>query len=139
MSRHLKPIEVNGITPVQFIRHSCEELFCQEYWFKGEIIDAANIIFLKFVGKWYRLYFDCGIVFWRDETNALKSYYAEETHSQHLVLNLGLKYELLGKRLSAIELRPVLGGSEVTLYFECGAFVTFKNINDVTTISVFSG
>ena len=139
MSHHHEPLEVNGNTPLQFIGYNCEALFCQEYWFEGTIVDTASVTFLKFGGKWCRLYFDYGIVFWRDETNAPESYYAEETHSQHLVSNLGLKYELLGKHLSAIELRPVLGGSEVTLSFECGALITFRNINDVTTFSVFSG
>ena len=139
MSNQLEPLEVNGITPLQFIGKNCEALFCQEYWFEDVIIDTANVIFLKFGEEWKKLYFDCGIVFWRNETKIPESYHAEELHSQHLVSNIGLKYGLLSKRLSAIELRPVIGGSEVILSFECGALIVFRNINDVTTFTVFSG
>jgi hypothetical protein len=139
MSNYIEPLEVNGNTPLQFIGYNCEALFCQEYWFEGTIVDTANVTFLKFGGKWCRLYFDYGIVFWRNEINAPKSFQDEKLRSQYLVSNIGLKYELLGKCLSAIELRPVIGGSEVTLSFECGALIAFQNINDVTTISVFSG
>ena len=139
MSNHLEPLEVNGITPLQFIGKNCEALLCQEYWFEDVIIDTANVIFLKFGEEWKRLYFDCGIVFWRNENNTPESFHAEELHSQHLVSNIGLKYKLLGKCLSAIEMRSQAGGAEVTLSFECGTLIVFRNIYDVTSFTVFSG
>jgi hypothetical protein len=139
MINDLEPLELNGDIPMHFIGHSCESLLCQEYWYEGAIVEASNVAFLKFNGEWQRLYFDWGIVFWRNETKAPESFDAEELSAQFPVSDVGLKYGLLGKRLSAINLRSVKGGSEVALSFECGTSIVFRNTNDVTTFFVFAG
>jgi hypothetical protein len=52
-------LSVNGEWP-DLKTKIIEKLIAQEYWYKGKLDEAANVIWLKISGKWFRLYFDYG-------------------------------------------------------------------------------
>ena len=53
--------------PIPDVRHQvCNALLVQEYWYRGELVDEANVLFLRLDGdSWHRFFIDAGIVFWK--------------------------------------------------------------------------
>ena len=127
-------LSVNGEWP-DLKNKIIEKLIAQEYWYQGELDEAANVIWLKISGKWYRLYFDYGIVFWR-ESNEKPIYVKPETGEDYdYPLNdLTEKYNLSGKRIDSCEGSVITGGSQVVFKFENGQEIKFESINDSTSI-----
>ncbi|OHX35991.1 hypothetical protein BJL95_02825 [Methylomonas sp. LWB] len=133
---HMEPEElsVNGEWP-DLKTKVIEKLIAQEYWYQGKLEEAANVIWLKISGKWYRLYFDYGIVFWR-ESNETPHYVKPEASGDYdYPLNdLTEKCDLSGKAIESCEGSVITGGSQVVFKFENGKIIKFKNIDDFTSI-----
>ncbi|PPD04180.1 MAG: hypothetical protein CTY29_06665 [Methylobacter sp.] len=127
-------LSVNGEWP-DLKTKIIEKLIAQEYWYKGKLNEAANVIWLKISGKWFRLYFDYGIVFWR-ESNEEPHYVKPEANEDYdYPLNdLTEKYNLSGKAIESCEGSVISGGSQVVFKIENGKTIKFKNINDATSI-----
>src|SRR6516165_3282035 len=68
----LEELDINGDPPA-LAGLTCQELLVQQYWYSGRLEDEANVIFLKFGQRWYRLYFDSGIIFWRPQDSPPES------------------------------------------------------------------
>jgi hypothetical protein len=58
------PCAINGEEP-NVVGQVCTGFFLQHFYEDGQIVDQVNVAYLRFEAQWYRLYFECGTVFWR--------------------------------------------------------------------------
>lgn len=127
----LDPLDIDGVKP-KLKNATLEELFCHELWYNGELYEPANVIYLKINSKWLRHYFDCGIIFWRTDTEAPTNYKAKELNSYFHIVDLGKKYNVRGKEIDSYTHRAILDGAETEFVFKNSFKLTFFNINDIT-------
>lgn len=128
----LDPLSVNGEPPA-IVGLPCDELMVSEYWHQGELIEPANVVYLRFAGRWHRLYFDFGIVFWRPHEFAPDGADPSEENLAYPLIDLGQQMGVRGVILDRLEAEPIVGGSEVQFTFRNGVRLTFSNVADTTT------
>ena len=128
----LEPLDINGEQP-NLAGLSCAELLCQEFWCRGEICDRANGIYLKFGETWHRLYFDCGIVFWRPNDRRPEEWSADEEGWRYPLVDVAAKFSLKEEVLDRVETESIEGGSRVSLFFRIGSRLVFENVADRST------
>ena len=125
---------INGEWP-DVLNKKLDELIVQEYWYAGKQEEQANVVWLKINGAWLRLYFDSAIIFWRSSENE-PSYSApgpNESHNYPL-RNLGAELRVRDQTIVKCEPTVIVNGAQVTLSFGNGRKLTFKSVNDSTTI-----
>lgn len=125
-------LEIDGDWPA-LDGEQLEELLCSEIWYREELEEPANVIHLKIEGRWLRLYFDCGIIFWRTGHDGPKEYEMPECESRVKVVDVGRKYGLVNSLLESVTGRLTSDGSEVLFRFTNGRSITFSNVGDNTT------
>ena len=129
----VEPLEING-EPPQLNGLRCDALLCRECWHGGHLVEPANVAFLCFDGRWHRLYFDLGVVFWRDAEGGPEPFEAPEVDSIYPVVDVAKARGLLGVKLLGYRMEPWGAcGAKVTFDFESGARLTFRSVEDVTT------
>ena len=109
--------------------HKCEAFLCQQYWHEGQLVEEANVLFLKTDSNlWQRICFDSGVLFWREEKEA-SSPPSQGPHGYPLV-DLAAKYNLGGRRIERVwqSLVPMQG--ELGLSFEGDTQIILRNSND---------
>jgi len=133
----MDPLDING-EPPDLQGATLQELLVSSFWFAGELAEEANVVYLKADDVWHRLYFDCGIIFWRPETGPPESYdfrNDDGTLSDVRVVDLGRDRNLVvGSRIDAYTMEPVDGGSRVQFRMSDATCVGFENLNDNTRI-----
>ena len=121
---------IDGSWP-DFAGKTLERLIAQESWFEGELDDEANVVWMCVDGRWYKLYFDGDVVYWREVNDGPAS------NGESFPLNdLGEKHELAGLALDACHGDAVADHPAVSLAFAGGRTVTFRHRFDATTIEV---
>jgi hypothetical protein len=128
----LGSLSVNGEQP-PLVGLACEELLAAEYWHAGELVEPANVIYLRFGGAWHRLYFDCGIVFWRLYDRAPEGVSPGEKGFGCPLVDLGQRFGVQGVVVDRLAAAPIEGGSEVRFVFRNGMVVLFSCVADTTT------
>ena len=98
----------------------CEEVLCQEYWIHGELVEPANLIFIKFDDQWYRIYFDHGFIFWKTHEEKPFEWNAEELSAEYRLNNISEKLNIRGKTLVFIEINSIEEGNVINLSFQNG-------------------
>lgn len=126
-------LEIDGIPPV-LIGHTCEALICQQYWYKGELGDEADVVFLKVDGHWYQLYFDNGILFWRTRNEAPVPSAEDDGVFSFPLIDLGMEYGIQGGKISNSVCEEILQGAKVTIDFAQHGIVEIVNAGDKTSI-----
>ena len=127
-------VETNGETPrIEGLR--CEELFALEFWYAGSLEESAHQVFLKFAGRWHRLYFDYGTVFWRPSEGGPVGYCAEELESEFRVRDIGSSHSVKGTVLEEIQTAAILRASTVEFRFQSGRRVVIACIDDRSDIA----
>jgi hypothetical protein len=128
----LDPLTINGEQP-SLGGQPCEELLVSEYWHKGELVEPANVVYLRFGGAWHWLYFDSGIVFWRSHDRAPESVPPGEEDYAYPLVDLGRRFDIRGVILDRLEAAQIEGGSDVRFEFHSGVVVVFSCVSDTTT------
>jgi hypothetical protein len=124
-------LEVNGEWP-ELEGKALHTLICVEMLYDGKIAERANVNYLKFEDTWYRLYFDCGIIFWRKEKQEPIEFDATELNSSFRNVDIGKQLGLEGLTVTSIKANSFESGSEVIFIFEGGRHITFFDHNDVS-------
>lgn len=124
-------LEVNGIQP-PILGAVCEELIAVQLWSAGVLAEPVNVAYLKFDGAWYRLYFDHGIIFWRDGDSPPTAFSAPEIKADYKLDDLGDRHGLRGCGLISIACSPTANGSKVALVFSADRAITFECYDDRT-------
>ena len=129
----MEPLSING-DPPRLDGQRCDAILCQEYWHGGRLVEPANVAFLCFEGRWYRLYFDFGIVFWRNSEDGPEPFRAPEISSEYPVVDVAKKRGLRGLKLLGYRMEPLADcGARVTFEFDGGTRLAFRSVDDVTT------
>src|SRR5687768_16750327 len=110
----LEPLEING-EPPELAGLRCEELLCQEFWCRDERVDPANVSYLKCDGRWHRLYFDCGIIFWRTNEDRPEAWSAPEVDWVYPLVDVAERFSLKNAMVESVETESIEGGSRVSL------------------------
>jgi hypothetical protein len=129
--------EING-QPPELAGAICEELLCQQYWYRGEMKDGVNVLFLRFNGVWHRLYFEPGIIFWRICTAPPQSTEAADIDAKYPIVDLGTDLAVRGETLDHYDMKKIKGGSELQFVFTNGHIILIKNVNDRTSVFAFN-
>jgi len=134
----MEPVDINGVEPA-IVGDICEALVAVEYIHDGKLVEAANVVFLRFSNQWHRLYFDFGIVFWRTDPVGPKAFVAPEIDSEFRVVDLGERLNFRGRRLLEVTYAPLPNdGSAVGLRFDDKRTITFRSVDDITTYAITS-
>lgn len=123
-------LEINGIPP-RLTQRLCEELICQQYWYHGKLAQEVDVLFIKVNWRWYQLYFDAGIVFWRTQQEApTPVMQMAGSPFAYPLIDIGEKYEVKDSFISDCITEPLAEGARVTLVFEeKGSLIITHNEN----------
>ena len=97
------------------------------------LVEPASVVFLCFEERWYRLYFDGCIIYWRTATGEPEPFEAPELDSAYPVVDVAQERNLRGKRLVAYRMEPLGDGVKVTFAFENGSRLAFRDDGSRTT------
>jgi hypothetical protein len=135
----VEELDVVGTWP-RFAGKTMNQMFAQESWFDGELDDEANVVWLQVDGAWNRLYFDSEIVYWKTESSGpppMPS--APENAGGFALSDLGVKHGVAGQPIASVDGAWVENASEVSLRFDGGATLTFRNRFDTTRVRLTQG
>lgn len=131
----VKDLDVVGTWP-DFAGKVLDQLIAQEAWFAGECDDEANVVWLRVDGAWHKLYFDGDAVFWAPTPEGPAQPTDPQGTPDFPLNDLGTGHNLHGQRIAEIAGNWVDEGSEVSLRFDGGQALTFRNRFDTTSVIV---
>ncbi|GEM_PF-1089384 len=129
-------IDING-NPPELRGAKVDELLLQTFWYDGHLEDEANVVYLQTDKSWHRLYFDCGIIFWRPDMEGPKAFHYKNDDgslSDFKITDFGRDHGLIGKRIEDYSMEPIHGGSRVRFKMQDGYEFGFENVDDVSRI-----
>lgn len=129
-------LEVNGEWP-KLDNCVLEEIICVETWPKESLSGEVNSIYLKVDGVWYRLYFDCCIVFWRKNVDVPKEYDMRELDMSFKLVDLGKEYSLTSKNIKSMHGSGIENQSKVTIELADKKTIQFSCEGDVVAYKIF--
>lgn len=132
-------LEINGIQP-RLEGHVCDELICQQYWYNGKMADEVDVLFVKADGRSHQLYFDNGVVFWRNQQENPKKVKQQPGDAfSYPLVNIGEKYQLQNRLITALNVEPLPQGAKVTLEFENGGILVIYHQENRSEIRLVKG
>ena len=126
--------ELNGEWP-DLEGKTLQGLFAQECWYQKDLEEEANVVLIKVEESWHHLYFDMGTLFCRmtqDEPHEGKP--EDGTEISYHLRDLGAELHLVGRLIQSCTARTIPGGSELKLGFEGGKEISFKNVDNMTSV-----
>lgn len=130
-----QPLEINGIPPA-LAGQTCDGLIRQSYVYRGKLSAPAHTIYLLFAGTWHRLYFDCGIVFWRIQETRPEAWSVKEKGWDYPHSDLGIEAGVTGVRLDGYDMEPTRYGSKVCFRFANGRRIIIEDASDQTSYEI---
>jgi hypothetical protein len=127
-------VEVNGREP-EIVGRACEGMVAIEHSYAGTLVEPANVVFLRFAGRWHRLYFDYATVFWREDSDGPQGFTAEELEASFRPVDLGGVFGVQDAVLKEVTYVALKSGAAVHLRFTNGKLVRFECKDDVTGYS----
>ena len=128
-------LDIHGEPPA-LAGEICEAFLCEQFWYEGVLEAPANVTHLCFGGRWYRLYFDWGIIFWRPADASPASWAIPEEGFEYPLVDVGAESGVLGARLAEYRMEPAERGSRVTFLFDNGRRVVLEDSEDRTEYRV---
>jgi len=111
-------LDINGIPP-RLNNQICEALICQQYWYQHKLVQEVDALFIKVNGRWHELYFDNGIVFWRDMPKAPTAFvHQQDDPFEYRLVDIGQQYGVNDCVIRDCAPEPLVDGVRVTLVFE---------------------
>jgi hypothetical protein len=112
----------------------CEALLLQAHYYRGQLVNEANVLFLRLAGGgWQRIFIEAGVVFWHT-VDALDSPDGDRHH--YTVTDLGAAHGLVGKRLVGLTTADVPSGGELRLLFAGDMRVAFRHVDGRSRVVV---
>jgi len=121
-------------SPPALAARTCDELICEQYWYRGRLEAPFNVIHLRFASEWHRLTFKNKVVLWRVGSARPEPYAMPEIEAEIRLDNLGARLGLAGRTLTSYEIRGVPGGAEAEFRFGGGPALVFRNVADQTAL-----
>jgi hypothetical protein len=113
-----------------------QSLLCQAYWYNDHLEAPAKIVFLQINDLWHRLYFDCGVIFWRDDgSDGLIFEDGRTDNGEFRTIDLADRFSLRGRTITDCVSETVNeDDAKVTFHLAGGGTLAFVDINDRTEI-----
>jgi hypothetical protein len=113
---------------------TCRSLIVQEYWYEGELVSEANVLFLQLDEGWHRFFIDAGVVFWQ----AVAGPEAPPDSGLHRYrhTDFGSRHDLVGRKLERVCTADLPDGGEIQIAFEGGRRLVLQNVNDESSLVV---
>lgn len=113
-------LDINGIQP-KLEGHVCEALICQQYWYNGKRENEVDVLYIKADGRSYQLYFENGVVFWRNQQEIPHAFEQEPgSPLSYPLVDLGEKYKLKDRLIIDVKFEPLPDGVKASMEFENG-------------------
>ena len=111
----------------------CSSLLVQQYWCRDELIDGANVLFLK-LGKetWHRFFIDAGVVFW--STVEAPACADDDGDHRYRLVDIGASEGLVGKQLRGVTTVDLAGGGELHLAFDNASTLVIRDQDDLSEL-----
>lgn len=127
-------LEIDGIPP-RLAGQFCEGLLCQEYRKQGRQQQEVDALLIRVNGRWHHLYFDCGIVFWRQLDHPPESVTAQPGDPFTFpLLDIAEKYGLRDQLIASCDTEPLPDGAEVRLAFAGRGELVVRHIDNRNTL-----
>ena len=111
----------------------CNALFVQAYYYRGQLVSAANALFLQLGDAgWHRIFIDGGIVFWQ-RVDGLDS--PDQDRHHYTLTDLGALHGYAGMRVTSVANADLPGGGELRLIFEGAPALVYRNIGGASQLS----
>ena len=116
---------INGEEP-QLVGARCTGFVLQHCFENDRITDQVNVAHLRFGDQWYRLYFECGNIFWRASSAPERAQNADLAYG--LLLNdLTCIEGIVGHTVEEVNYEASESGDvAVRVRFSTGKVLTFK-------------
>jgi hypothetical protein len=112
----------------------CEALLVQAHYYRGQLVNEANALFLRFGDRrWHRVFIQAGVVFWQ-VVDTLDS--PDQDRHHYTLTDLGAAHGCAGKRLRAVRTADLPDGGEVRLVFDDGPTVVLHDAGDRSRVVV---
>lgn len=127
-------LESSGIPP-KLSGQECQELICQQYWYRGKLEKEMDMLFIKVNDRWHLLYFENGVIYWRlQEEEPAPFEEKEEDLFKYPHIDLAAKYDFKGNLMEDCESQAMPDGARVIITFEQSDKLIVSCINDQTRI-----
>ena len=132
-------LEINGIQP-KLEGHVCDELICQQYWYNGKMADEVDVLFIKADGRNHQMYFENGVVFWRNQHDIPKSFKQKSGDAfAYPLVDIGEKCQLKNRLITGLLVEPMPEGAKVTFEFEKGGVLVIYHLGNRSEIRLIRG
>ena len=116
---------------------TCSRLVVQEAWYRGELVEPANLLFLQVDGsRWIRCFIDAGFFGWRAAEAPVQISAAEAAPEfEYPLVDLTARLRAIGSQVRDVTLteRP-LSGADLEICFDGGGVLRLRNADDVTRL-----
>ena len=130
-------LDIDGTFPL-LIGEVIDSMICEQFWYNDVLEDSANVIHLLINKNWHRLYFDCGIVFWRkDSTQPKRVEYTDDEgfKVEYKLHDLLKELNLKSPVVSSVLAKDIKGGCMVEFLLNQSVVIKFQNIHDTSSYS----
>jgi hypothetical protein len=114
----------------------CEGLICEGFECEGELIQMANVTYLKFDGTWHRLCFDPGTVHWRTWPKDPEPWAVGEEGWNYPHVDVAVAAELVGVRLKSYKTLDTERGVSALFEFENSRKLLINDVDGCTSYEV---
>jgi hypothetical protein len=115
----------------------CEALLVQAHYYRGQLVNEANVLFLRLAeGPWHRIFIEAGVVFWQT-VDALDS--PDQDRHHYTLTDLGAAHGLVGTRLLDVTVADVPSGGELRLLFAGDVCVSVRHVDGRSRVVIEEG
>jgi hypothetical protein len=127
--------QLNG-QPPQLSGKICEGFLCESFVYDGKLEATANVTYLRFGGTWYRLYFEPGLIFWREAATDPREWSVSEEGWTYPHSDVAQLAGVLGEVLECYDMEADSSSARVYFHFRNGRHILIEDDNDNSNFRV---
>lgn len=108
----------------------CNALICEQFWYRGELVSVANVIYIQADRSWYRLVLDAGVIHWRNQAESPKPWEVPEEGYDYPHFDLARQEGLIGVPIASYAMHASATGCSVDFLFTDGRRAIFEDVWD---------
>lgn len=124
--------DINGEAP-EFEGAICDGFICEQFVYKNELIASANVTYLRFSDVWYRLYFDCGTIFWRIQSEEPLPWEVREEQFFYPHTDVGGAAGIMGLTLTSYTVETTPTSSRIEFIFSSDRRIVLEDYSDISS------
>ena len=108
----------------------CTALICEQFWNRGKLVSAANVIYIQADQKWHRLVLDAGVIHWRPQPTAPAPWQVPEEGWAYPHIDLAQQEALVGVPIMGYTMQASASGCSVEFLFANNRRIVFEDAQD---------